>query len=710
VSTALLRKVGPTLQKRSRACCKSYDGSKSYFITWRYIQRIRRPTLAPNPVSAMPLSVSSSASSISTRASLIFRILLAATAAVIVSFSAFSLYNDLLQRRSTQGELDRYLKDIGGATAENIASWLNGRILVNQSAAEMIGTFGSAGQLRAILDQKALADNFRANYLGEQGGQFTIRPDSKMPDGYDPRKRPWYQAAISAQGSTVTEPYVDAQVGGLVLTVATPVRRNGELIGVLGGDLSLETVVKMVNGLDLGGMGHAFLVNAQGKILVHPDNGLVTKSLFEAFPAKTPKLSSELSQTEQEGKARLVTFAEIPGLPANWYVGLSVERGKAYAALSESRRSAVIATLCAALVMITLLGLLINSLIARPLNGMTGAMQRLAEGDLGTEIPGRQRRDEIGAMATAVQVFKENALERKRLEEQGIAERAAKERRVATVEALINSFDQDMKTALETVTAASGQLETTATSLSRTAEESASNALSVAAASEQASVNVRGIAAAAEELSTSISEIARRIETSKKIADRASASAEQTDATVQSLVAATQRIERVVGLINEIASQTNLLALNATIEAARAGDAGKGFAVVASEVKTLSAQTAKATEEIAQQINEMQSVSNEAARAIRGIGEVVAEINGISTDVAEAMNQQGSATQEIAHSVHQAAQGTQEVSANITGVTEGASRTGTGAAAVLSSAGDLARQSDRLRTRVEQFFQAIRAA
>jgi methyl-accepting chemotaxis protein len=674
------------------------------------LSELRRSTLSPNPVSAMSLSISSSASPISTRASLIFRILLAAAVAVIASFSAFSLYNDFLQRRSTQGELNRYLKDIGGATAENIANWLNGRILINQSAAEMVGTFGSAGQIRPILDQKALADNFRANYLGEQDGRFTIRPDSKMPGDYDPRKRPWYQAAISAQGSTVTEPYIDAQVGGLVLTVAAPVRRNGELIGVLGGDLTLETVVKMVNGLDLGGMGHAFLVNAEGKILVHPNAEFATKTLAQAFPKQTPTLSGELSETEQGGAARLVTFAEIPGLPAKWYVGLSVEQGKAYAALSESRRSAVIATICAALVMITLLGLLINSLIARPLKGMTGAMQRLAEGDLGTEVPGRQRRDEIGAMAAAVQVFKENAQERKRLEEQGIAERAAKERRVATVEALINSFDQDMKTALETVTTASGQLETTATSLSRTAEESASNALSVAAASEQASVNVRGIAAAAEELSTSVREIARRIETSKKIADRASASAEQTDATVQSLVAATQRIERVVGLINEIASQTNLLALNATIEAARAGEAGKGFAVVASEVKTLSAQTAKATEEIAQQINEMQSVSNEAARAIRGIGEVVAEINGISTDVAEAMNQQGSATQEIAHSVHQAAQGTQEVSANITGVTEGASRTGTGAAAVLSAAGDLARQSDGLRTKVEQFFQAIRAA
>jgi methyl-accepting chemotaxis protein len=657
-----------------------------------------------------PLSVNSSASPTSARSSLIFRILLAAAAAVIVSFSMFSLYNDSLQRRSTQDDLGRYLRDIGGATAENISNWLSGRILVNQSAAEMLAAFRTTEQLRAVLDQKALAANFRANYLGEQDGRFTIRPESKMPGDYDPRKRPWYQAAISAQGSTVTEPYVDAQVGGLVLTVATPIMRNGELIGVLGADLTLETVVKMVNGLDLGGIGHAFLVNAQGKILVHPNAELVTKTLPEAFPAQTPKLSGELSETEQGGKARLVTFAEIPGLPVKWYVGLSVERAKAYAALSKFRRSAVIATICAALVMITLLGLLIRGLIARPLKGMTGAMQRLAEGDLGTEIPGRQRRDEIGAMAAAVQIFKENAIERKRLEEQGVAERAAKERRVATVEALINSFDHDMKTALETVTAASGQLDATATSLSRTAEESASNALSVAAASEQASVNVRGIAAAAEELSTSISEIARRIETSKRIADRASASAEQTDATVQSLVAATQRIERVVGLINDIASQTNLLALNATIEAARAGEAGKGFAVVASEVKTLSAQTAKATEEIAQQIDEMQSVSNEAARAIREIGEVVAEINSISTDVAEAMNQQGSATQEIAHSVHQAAQGTQEVSANISGVTEGANRTGTGAAAVLRAAGDLARQSDRLRTRVEQFFQAIRAA
>jgi methyl-accepting chemotaxis protein len=466
----------------------------------------------------------------------------------------------------------------------------------------------------------------------------------------------------------------------------------------------------MINSLNLGGMGHAFLVNAEGKILVHPRSELVTKSLGEAFPARTPGISGELSETEQDGDGRIVTFAALPGLPAKWHVGLSIETEKAYAALGDFRRSAVIATLCAAAVMIALLGFLLSSLIARPLRDMTGAMQRLAEGDLATEVPGKERRDEIGAMASAVQVFKENAAERNRLEEQQIAERGAKERRVATVDALINSFDEDMKHVLDTVTAASGQLEATASSLSRTAEDSAQNALSVAAASEQASVNVRGIAAAAEELSASIGDIVRRVDTSKQIADRASAAAEQTDATVQSLVAATQRIERVVGLINEIASQTNLLALNATIEAARAGEAGKGFAVVASEVKSLSAQTAKATDEIAQQINEMQNVSSEAARAIRSIGEVVAEINGISRDLAEAMDQQGAATREIAHSVHQAAQGTQEVSSNVTGVTEGANRTGSGAAAVLGAAGDLARQSERLSARVAQFFQAIRAA
>ena len=263
---------------------------------------------------------------------------------------------------------------------------------------------------------------------------------------------------------------------------------------------------------------------------------------------------------------------------------------------------------------------------------------------------------------------------------------------------------------LETITKSSSDLEFTAKDLNATAESSAAGATTVAAASEEASANVRSVAAASEELAASISEISRRVNQSRDIAERASGAAKQTDDTVQSLVTTTERISKIVSLISDIAAQTNLLALNATIEAARAGEMGKGFAVVAAEVKSLADQTSKATEEITTQINAMQSVSHEAAGAIRGIGEVIIEINEISAEIAASVDQQGSATQEIAHNVNEAAKGTQEVSESTVLVTEGAKETEQNANKVLSAALDLSAKSGSLRDTVQNFVNSIRAA
>ncbi len=359
--------------------------------------------------------------------------------------------------------------------------------------------------------------------------------------------------------------------------------------------------------------------------------------------------------------------------------------------------------------------------IVTPVRSMTEAMGRLADGDKSVEIPAQDRQDEIGEMAAAVQVFKDNAIRMEEMaKEQAEADRqkAAEvterqreaEERAKRLDELIQAFDAQVTTALETVSSAATEMQATAQSMSATAEESSRQSTAVATASEQASSNVQTVATAAEELSTSIAEISNQVAQSAKIAEEAVREAERTNSTVQGLAEAAGKIGDVVGLINDIAGQTNLLALNATIEAARAGEAGKGFAVVASEVKNLANQTAKATNEISGQIGDIQAATEGAVGAIQGIGATIAKINGIASSIASAVEEQGAATSEISRNVQEAAKGTQEVSDNITGVTEAAVETGSAANQVLGAAGEMAQQSTTLRQQVESFLTQIRAA
>lgn len=350
------------------------------------------------------------------------------------------------------------------------------------------------------------------------------------------------------------------------------------------------------------------------------------------------------------------------------------------------------------------------SSVLRPIHAMQAAMTRLADQDFDVTIPGMERKDEIGGMAAAVAVFKQNGLERRRLEAEQAAERAAREKRALLIEELVSTLDEDVGMILRTVASASSELEATAESLSQTAETSAQTATTVAAASEQAAANVQTVAAASDELAASIGEISNQVQMSANISDQALRAANETEATVNGLVSSASRIGGVLELINNIAGQTNLLALNATIEAARAGEAGRGFAVVATEVKTLAAQTARATGEIGSHIEEMQNATNQVALAIQGIGEVIRRISAASTAISAAVEEQGAATQEIARNVNQAAVGTQQVSSSITKVTGAATQTGAGSAQVLSSSQELARQSHVLKSKLDTFFANIRAA
>ncbi len=348
--------------------------------------------------------------------------------------------------------------------------------------------------------------------------------------------------------------------------------------------------------------------------------------------------------------------------------------------------------------------------IAGPVTGLTAVMTRLADKDTGVEIPNRNQKDEIGQMAGAVQIFKDNAIEQQRLEEAAAAESAAKEQRAAAIEKLIGGFDQAVSDILQSVSNSASGLDETAQRMSAVAEQTKTQSNAAASASAQTTENVQTVAAASEELASSIQEISRQVAQSKDIADEAVSEAKGTNEKVQGLAEMAKKISEVVTLIQDIAEQTNLLALNATIEAARAGEAGKGFAVVASEVKNLATQTAGATEEIGAQVSSIQDATNGAAEAISSIGGTIEKINEITTGIAAAVEEQSAATGEISSNAQRAASGTQETASTVTEVAEAAGQTGSASGEVLHAARELSSQSDNLRSEIEQFLSGIRAA
>lgn len=385
-------------------------------------------------------------------------------------------------------------------------------------------------------------------------------------------------------------------------------------------------------------------------------------------------------------------------------------RADASAAATSSSYTMIIAGGIAMLLIAIVSLLLLHAAITRGIMAMTAAMGRLAQNDMTIDIPFSNRLDEVGEMAKAVQVFKDNAIRVSKLEQKEAEDRQAEQRRAETMKLAVASFEEAVGEIVQTVSSASTQLEASARNLNSTAARSQELTTRVSSTSQDCSSNVQSVASATEELSSSVNEISRQVQESARMANDAVNQARQTNDRVAELSKAAGRINDVVELISSIAGQTNLLALNATIEAARAGEAGRGFAVVASEVKALAEQTSKATGEIGQQITGIQEATQQSVGAIKEISSTIEKLSEISSAIAAAVEEQGAATQDISRNVQQAANGTQQVSANISDVQRGASETGTASSQVLSAAQTLASDSNRLKTEVSKFLNTVKAA
>ncbi|OYD81058.1 MULTISPECIES: methyl-accepting chemotaxis protein [Azospirillum] len=452
------------------------------------------------------------------------------------------------------------------------------------------------------------------------------------------------------------------------------------------------------------------LATQAGAVLVDSEGRALIAAITEAAQAFDGEFAALVTTSENQ-RAASKTMAKAAGDVSEQVARLvSIQRDDRENGRSGAELIIIIGA-AVALALGMVMAWIIDRAITHPMHAMTKAMGRLAEGDLTVDIPGGDRKDELRAMADALSVFKENALEMQRMEgEREEMRRQIDADRRRTMNEFANGFEQAVSGVVLSLTESAGNLGRDAQEMSSDAALTTAKSSAVAAASEQASSNVQTVAAAAEELSSSIAEISRQLNSSSQVAVGAAAKATETNGIVEGLAEAAQRIGQVVDLIGEIAEQTNLLALNATIEAARAGEAGKGFAVVATEVKNLAGQTAKATEEISSQVAQMQAATGGAVGAIRTISDAVGTISSTVTEIARAMEQQGLATREIAQNVNQAAEGTQEVMHHIAEVTNAATKTGGAADAVLSASRTLARQAEHLRSEVQGFLNKVRTA
>ncbi len=577
------------------------------------------------------------------------KILLAAALVVAVAFACFILFNDYRQRETLRSSTDASMQELGSLTTSNIQTWLESRIQLLQSLAQQVAADGSApASLKRIIDLPAYTGNFQLSYFGGADGvMFSVPAGNRAPD-YDPRARGWYKAANSAQQTIVTEPYIAASSGKLVITVATPVQRQGQMIGVAGADIDLTSVSAIINSLNFGGHGHAFIVSSEGKILIHPDSKLVLKTLAEAYPNGAPKVSPGLKEVEFDGKTQLISFTRVNGVPsADWYVALVLDKDTAFSMLSEFRTSALIAMVIAVVIIIALLGMLIRVLM-QPLLTMGRAMHDIAEGegDLTKRLT-IHGHDEFGALGVSFNRFVEriHTSIREVSSATGQVNEVALRVVAASNSSMYNSDQQASRT--NSVAAAINQL-------GAAAQEIAQNA----ALASQHSSDARSLAVDGQQVVDKTIHAMQQL--SAKISDSCG--------NIETLNSNTVNIGQILEVITSISQQTNLLALNAAIEAARAGEAGRGFAVVADEVRNLAHRTQDSAQQVQKMIEELQvgarqavsimtesqresetsvGIANQAGERLGSVTQRIGEIDGMNQSVATATEEQTAVVESI---------------------------------------------------------------